>query len=430
VRSQTEIKEMMDRVLALASAPEAVVEYTEEQRLATRFGDNAITQNKSGGRATLSLSVASGTRHGSSSTNRLADDGLAQLVRRAEAVASGSPEDPEYMLPVGPVEYPQIPCGFFDSTARAGPEQLAEAIAGCTGSARNRNMEAAGTFEVGCGARAMADSRGLFGYCSLSSAEFGITVRTASGSGKATAFAEDIRRIDPAALAEKAIQTAERNRGQLALEPGEYVVVLSPHAVAELLTFVFMNMEARQADEGVSPFSGQVGRKLFDQRVRIVSPIDDPDIPPPLYGVSGLPVKESVWVEAGVLKRLRHSRFWAREKGTEPDPHLAPLRMEGEDRSFEELVGMCDRGLLVNRLWYIRYVDQKELLLTGMTRDGLFLVEGGKATRAVKNFRFNESPLQLLGSIVAMSRPQRASVYAKAPGILARDFTMSSTTDF
>ena len=430
MRSQAEVRQMMDRVLSLVTTAEAVVEYTEEQSLATRFGDNAITQNKSGGSAGLSLTVASGARHGSSATNRLDEEGLAQLVRRAEAVASGSPEDPEYMPPVGPVEYPQIPCGFFDSTSRADPEQLAGAISACTESARNRNMEAAGTFEVGHGARAIADSRGLFGYDSASSAEFGITVRTASGSGKATACSEDIRRIDPAALAERAMETAENNRDQLALEPGEYVVVLSPHAVAGLLSFLFMNMEARQADEGVSPFSGQVGRKLFDERVKITSPIDDPDIPPPLYGASGLPVKESVWVEDGVLKRLMHSRFWANEKGADPDPHLAPLRMEGEDRSFEELVGMCERGLLVNRLWYIRYVDQKELLLTGMTRDGLFLVEGGKATRAVKNFRFNESPLQLLRSIVAMSRPERASAYARVPGILARDFTMSSTTDF
>ena len=430
MRSDDEVREIMDRVLGMVSAPEAVVRYGETRMLATRFGDNAITQNKSGAGSTLSVSVASGSRHGSSSTNRLDEGGLREVVSRAEALATGSPEDPEYMPPVGAVRYPQIPPGCFEATCRADAEQLAEAVRACTGCAAERSMEAAGSFEVSCGARAVADSLGLFGYHTFSSAEFGITVRTSAGSGKASACSEDIGRIDPDALAQQAIRTAEANRDQVELAPGRYTVVLSPHAVADLLEFLFRDLEARQADEGVSPFAGKVGEKLFDERIRVSTPIDDPDIPPPLFGESGLPVKETVWVEGGILKRLMHSRFWAKEKGTDPEPHLTPLRMDGEDRSLEQLISLCERGLLVQRLWYIRHVDRKELLLTGMTRDGLFLIEGGKVGGAVKNFRFNESPLAVLRNVVAMSRPERAASHVKVPGMLVREFTMSSATEF
>jgi len=430
MRGHAEVRDLMRRALGFVTAPESTVQYEEEHALATRFADNAITQNVSGESSLLTLTVAWGNRHGYGSTNRLDEGALRRLAGRVESMASGSPEDPEYMPPIGPVEYPEIPASFAEATARAHPEQLAEAIRACAEVARANRMVAAGTFEANWRARAVADSLGLFAYQKSSGAEFGITLRTPSGTGKASIYTEDLDRILPRALAQQAIHVAERNRDQVALEPGEYVVILSPYAVAELLAFLFANLDAREAGEGVTPFAGRVGQRLFDERIKIISPIDDPDIPPPLFGESGLPVRGTVWVDKGVLKRLRHTRFWAKERGTNPNAQLFPVRMEGEDRGFEELVSTCDRGLLVHRLWYIRYVDRKELLLTGMTRDGLFLVEDGKVTRAVKNFRFNESPLAVLRNVIAMSRAERASAHAKVPGIMARNFTMSSTTAF
>jgi len=430
MKTNEEIRRLMQRALSLVTAPEATACYVEERGLATRFGNNAITQNKGGESASLTLSVACDNRHGSSSTNRLDESGLRDLAKRAEAAAADAPEDPEYMPPAMPPDYPPIPGSFFEATAQVRPEFLADAISSCVAAARGHKMEASGTFEVSRRANAVANSLGLFACHNSTSAEFGVTVQTASGAGKASAYAENITCIDTSDLLERAISVAEKNRDQVELEPGDYVVILSPHAVAALLGFVLWNLDAREADEGVTAFSGKLDQKLFDRRVKVVSPIDDRDIPPPLFGEAGLPVKETVWVDGGVLKRLRHSRFWAGQRGTDPDPHLTPVRMDGEERSFAELISTCRHALLVHRLWYIRYVDRKELMLTGMTRDGLFLVENGSVTRAVKNFRFNESPLTVLQNVVALSRPERVSASAKVPGLVARNFTMSSTTDF
>ncbi len=255
MRSESEVRELTSRVLGMVTAPEAAVRYHEKQAAATRFANNAITQNKCGGSSSLSLTVARGGRHGSSSTNRLDEAGLREIVERAEAVASDSPEDPEHMPPVGPVEYPRIPPGFSEATARADPEYLAGAISACATMAQANGMEAAGTFEVSFGAGAIADSLGLYAYRRSSGAEFGITVRTPSGTGKASIYTEDVGRINTTVLAQQAMEVAERNRDQAALEPGEYVVILSPHAAGELLEFVLYDLDARQADQGVSPFS-------------------------------------------------------------------------------------------------------------------------------------------------------------------------------
>jgi predicted Zn-dependent protease len=430
MRAEKEVRELMEKVLGLVTAPEAVVTYAEDRVIATRFGNNAITQNKSGGDSSLSLSVARGTRHGGSATNRLDEGGLRELVERAEGVAADCPEDPEYVPPAEPCEYPTIAQPFYESTERTDPEDVAGMIGTCVEKAAAMKMRAAGTFEATTFARAIANSNGLYCYDNGTFAEFGMTVHTGEGTGKASACSENIARIDAGALADEAIATADANRGQADPEPGDYTVVLSPYAVSELLEFLFFDLDAREADEGVNAFAGRVGSKLFDERVRIYSPLDDPEAPPPLFGDGGLPARETVWIESGRLERLRHNRFWAQEKGTEPDPHMFPVKMDGEDRGFDELVAMCDKGLLVNRLWYIRYVDQREMLLTGMTRDGTFLIENGKVAGPVKNMRFNESPLVVLGNVRAMSRAMRASPYAKVPGLLIDGFTMSSTTEF
>ncbi|MGQ9615207.1 MAG: metallopeptidase TldD-related protein [Spirochaetota bacterium] len=157
--------------------------------------------------------------------------------------------------------------------------------------------------------------------------------------------------------------------------------------------------------------------------------IDDPEVPAPPFGLDCLASRNTVWVRDGVVERLRHDRYWASRKGTEPDPLLFPIFVEGENRSLSELISMCKKGLLVKRLWYIRYVDRKRLLLTGITRDGVFLIEDGEVKTPVKNLRFNESPVVFLQNITGMSRPCRISNMAKVPGMMSEGFTFSSGTE-
>lgn len=178
----------------------------------------------------------------------------------------------------------------------------------------------------------------------------------------------------------------------------------------------------------MSSFAGCLGRKLLSEKVRLTTRLDDPELPARAFGQDGLPARETTWIEGGEVRRLRHDRYWADRQDTEPDPSLYPLFMDGEDRSIDDLIGLCSRGLLVKRLWYIRYVDRRQLLLTGMTRDGLFLIENGAVSDPVQNLRFNESPVVFLSNIAALSRAERIG-QVKVPGVLSEGFTFSSTTE-
>lgn len=208
-------------------------------------------------------------------------------------------------------------------------------------------------------------------------------------------------------------------------------MIFEPLATRGMLGFMGWVMAAREADEGSSVFSGRLGEAFLDPRVTLAMRTDDPELPAPLFGDAGLAIEPRSWIEAGVVRRLFHDRYWAAEQGTTPDAARLPLFMAGEDRSVEDLVAGCRRGLLVKNLWYIRFVDRKSLTLTGMTRDGVFLVEDGRITRPVKNLRWNESPITFLQNVVALSRAERSGGWGamKLPGVLSEGFTFTSSTD-
>src|SRR4030042_4520797 len=148
---------------------------------------------------------------------------------------------------------------------------------------------------------------------------------------------------------------------------------------------------------------------------------------------NGLPVKNVTIAENGILKNLLYSYYWATQKGIAPYSVPWFLTMDGDNRSLEDLVAETDRGIFVSSFWYIRFVDQNTLLLTGLTRDGTFYIENGKFQYPIKNFRFNESPIMSLKNVEALSRPEKINMNwgfnLKVPGMRIRDFTFSSISD-
>jgi predicted Zn-dependent protease len=212
--------------------------------------------------------------------------------------------------------------------------------------------------------------------------------------------------------------------------------------VGNLLQLMAFAMNARAADEGRSFFTKQgggnkIGQKVVDERVTITSDPADPDAPAGAFTGDGLPTRRTVWIENGVVKNLAYDRYWAQRQSREPVPLVPSLRMSGGTASLEEMIASTERGLLVTRLWYIRPVDPRTILYTGLTRDGTFLIERGKITRAVKNLRWNESPVFMLNNVEAMGRPVRVSasedgspgVAVVVPPVKARDFTFTSLSD-
>ena len=172
-------------------------------------------------------------------------------------------------------------------------------------------------------------------------------------------------------------------------------------------------MDARHADEGRSFFSkkgggNKLGDKLFPDKVNVYSDPHDPIAPGGIYSTDGLPAQRRNWIERGVLRELTYSRYWAKKRRRAPKPAPTNIVMPGGTATQDELISTLKRGILVTRFWYIREVDPRTLLLTGLTRDGTFLIEDGKIIRPVKNFRFNESPVAMLNNIEAMGKSERA----------------------
>ena len=288
--------------------------------------------------------------------------------------------------------------------------------------ARERGLNAAGFFETGARWLAIANKKGNFGFHRATVAEYSTTMRTADGTGSGYAWFASPRLadIDAAALAERAAaRRPRRRRNPRDLAPGAYTVILEPEAVADLLVFLAFSLNARTADEGRSFLSkpgggNRLGEKLFADGVTLRSDPFDRAQPGHALGraagpsaaavaIGGLPARKTTWIENGVVKTLAVDRYWAKKTKVEPVPLSGGLILEGSDKSLDALIAETPRALLVTRFWYIRSVNPQNAMVTGLTRDGVWLIENGKVVHPVNNFRFNDSPVNLLKNLEATS---------------------------
>jgi len=451
--SREQAKALSDKILALGKADETRVNISSDWSGNTRFADGQITTSGETTDSTITVTSTIGKRRASVTTNVVDDAALARTVDLAERLAKLAPEDPEVMPELGPQTYSPV-TGYIDRTAELGPEARAAAAkrvidqATSAGTALG-NLFVAGYLEANALTRAIATTKGLFAYHRSTDANLSTTVRTPdrTGSGWASAGARDWQNINPAALGGRAAQKAVASRNPTAIEPGAYTVILEPQAVADLVPQLGGAFNARSADEGRSPFSKRgggtkIGEKIVDERVTIYSDPTDADLLAQPFDGEGFPLKRNVWIENGILKNLSYSRFWAQKQGKEPTGgggggggggffggFPGGLKMVGGTKSTDELIAGTERGILVTHFFYIRFLDPRTVLLTGLTRDGTFLIENGKITRSLKNFRWNESPLFMLSKLVELGRAEPTAAGQVMPSIKARDFTFTSLSD-
>jgi predicted Zn-dependent protease len=265
-----------------------------------------------------------------------------------------------------------------------------------------------------------------------------VTARTpdGTGSGWARAGARDWNSIDAASIGRIAAQKAVASRNPQTIEPGLYTAVLEPQAVNDLVPLLGNALNARNADEGRSPFSKagggtRIGEKVTDERVTLYSDPTDRSLLGQPFDNQGLPLSRTVWIEKGVLKNLAYSRFWAQKQGVRPTGNALAggLALTGGTKSTEELIAGCARGILITHFFYIRALDPRTVLQTGLTRDGTFLIENGKITRALKNFRWNESPLLMLNRLEDIGRPEPTEAGRMMPALRVRDFNFASLSE-
>ena len=448
VISRADAEALAKKVLAMSTATEARVIISSGERGNTRYAVNQISTGGDNHDLTVTVRSVVGKRVGSSSTNRLDDSGLRTVVENSERLARLSPEDPELMPELDAQQYEDAK-GWSDNTARLDPALRAAMVTRVTEPAKAAGLVSTGFLETRVTALAIANSKGLFAYNRDTEVVLTTTVRTpdGSGSGWAGVTSNDATKVDAAALGARAIDKAKRSVNAVAVEPGRYTVVLEPTAVGNLVQFIAGAASARNADEGRSFFTkpgggNKIGEKVMDERVSLVSDPFDPDTLGPAFTGEGLPTRRVTWIENGVVKSLNYDRYWAKQKGVEPTGATGGfgggvLKMSGGTESIEQLIAGVTRGLLVTRFWYIRPVDPRTILFTGLTRDGTFLIENGKVTRAVKNLRFNESPIFMLNNLEAMGRPERVSASESGnagaaivvPPIRCRDFSFTSLSD-
>ncbi len=377
------------------------------------------------------MRVAFGQRVGRASTTDFSEEGLRACVAGAEAIARASEPDTEFLPLPGPQQYPAVR-GYDERVAAATPAERAGRVASATGLAEREGLQSAGSLATNTYLSALANSAGLYHEQQLTDAGFVCTAMAGDGSGWAQRVGFRLDDADSDAGARTAVRKGLAAREPADLPPGDYTVVLEPAAVADFFGFLGWTMDAKAAHEGRSAFTGKEGTRIGAPGITLRTRADHPASPCLAAGQDGLPVPATAWIEDGVLRTLCYDRYWAEKTGHAFTGSPANLIMDGGEQTVDELVAGVERGLLVTRFWYIRFVDPMKLLLTGMTRDGLFLIEDGRVTRAVKNLRFNESPLRCLERITALGRQERAGRYGGAyvPALRVEDFRFTSGTAF
>lgn len=427
------------KVLGMAKLEDVSVSVWGGKRGNQRFANNQPTTNGDSEDLSISVTANHEGRTATVSGNRTDTKSLRELVERAEELAKLAPVDPEYMPPLGRQKYAKVKATDKD-TAKISAEQRAELSRRAIEVAKKRGVIAAGFLSHSDSGYALANKAGLFAYHASTSVSLDTTCRTVDGTGSAKAgyASHKLAGLEPSVLVEAIAEKAERSRNPVALDPGRYTVVLENNAVADLLSFLWRSLSARSADEGRSYFSkpdggNRIGEKLFDERITLRSDPTDENHPSSPIGRGGLPSEPVTWIDEGVLKALSYGRYWAKKQGKEPQPGGGSMFLDGGTGSLDDLIKDVKKGVLVTRFWYNRMLEPRTILATGLTRDGTFLIEDGKITKAVKNMRYNESPITLLKNVVAMSKPERAGLsgrrVAVVPAMVVDGFNFASVSD-
>jgi predicted Zn-dependent protease len=412
--TREEARDIIRRTLEMAKADETQVSIDASRDANLRYANNEVSTSGDTSNVVITVQSAFGKKSGSSSINQYDDASLRRVVSRAEETARFAPEDPESMPLLGSQTYMDRAV-YDEGTANAAPEYRANIARHAIEVAKKTDLVGAGFITNSGTTSALGNSRGLFAYDRLSRTTFSNTVRTreGGGSGWAGTNADRLAEMNAQALIATAAEKAVLSKNPRTLDPGTYTVILEPAAVADLLYYLSFQLSARSADEGRSFFSRKgggtkVGEKILSDKVTLWTDPADVRAPRMVFTDEGMPTSRVTWIENGVLKNLVYGRFWAEKMKTEAVPNPVNILMKGGSGTTADLVRNTKNGVLVTRLWYIRYLDPQSVLLTGLTRDGVFKIENGRIRHALRNFRFNDSPISVFSKIDAMSREMRA----------------------
>jgi PmbA protein len=458
--------DIFDKLRRLSQADEIELLISGGRSALTRFANNTIHQNVAEEEYHISVRSAFGNRTARASTNKHDDDSLRRVVQSSEALAGVQYPDPD-LLPMptkeevaAAVERGDGPVNrCFEATARLTPQDRAEGVASMVNVAKKHNLTAAGIFSSAEIVEGLFNSKGVNGWYEQTLAEVSVSMLDSSSSGWQKANSPDRAQLDPVRMAEVAAVKAIESKNPRDLPPGKYTVILEPAAVLDIVGFMFWDFGGSALLEQRSFLNDRIGTRLFGENITVWDDVYHPLQAGVPFDGEGISRQRLKLIENGVVRAVTYSRSSAKRMqesemagkvgpvrstghgfGLPSEIGEAPLNIvfadppEGESRTVEQMIASTERGILVTRLWYIREVEPYEKILTGMTRDGTFLVENGKVVCGIRNFRFNESLLHMLQNVEVMGTPVRScgeeSFDMVAPPMKVRDFNFTEATKF
>jgi len=457
--------DIFSRIKKHSSADEVECYFYGGRSALTRFANNTIHQNMAEENYGVSVRTVFGGRTARATTNKFDDESIRNVVKASEDLAKVQEPDSD-LLPVpsagedtrvAKIGENKIPSRHFGQTAALTPEQRAEGVGKIVGIAQKHKLTTAGIFSSAESVEGIFNSRGLSTWHTQTSAEVSITMLADDSSGWQKANSPNVANLDPQQLAEIAAKKAGDSKNPREIAAGKYTVILSPAAVLDMVGFMFFDFGGLAILDQRSFLNNRIGTQLFGKNISIWDDVAHPLQSGPPFDGEGVQRKKIQLVENGVVKRLVYARASAEKmKKSEHAGNVGPIEATGhgfpipnemgegpmnivfetprDPKTMEQMLASTERGILVTRLWYIREVDPYEKILTGMTRDGTFLVENGKQVCGVRNFRFNQSLIDLLKNVDEMSTPVRTSGEESfdmvVPAMKVREFNFTEVTKF
>lgn len=394
----------------------------------TRFAQNTITQHIAGDNLQLSLAVAYDNKTGKARTNQLDENSLKDLIATAQNTAISNQPDPEYMPTLGKQVYPK-PVNLIEATAKLEPAEMVEIVRKSIVHAEKQDARISGMTEKHIQRSIIATKKGLYADSSFSEFGHSMTMKKGEAETKVSFNHKDYAKFKLKNELDRLSSQMDSLVQQKPFEPQRIPVIIRPEALIELISFMSWFMNRRQADEGFTPFTDQLGKNFFGKKFSLMSTLKDKDLIAPPFVSDGLPSEEITWVNKGKLLTMPTNRYWAQEKKAKPS-QLYNIYVPGEGTTEAEMMKLVPKGLIINRFWYIRVVDMKRGELTGMTRDGVLYFEKGKIKHAVNNLRWNEIPHEVTRRILAMGESVGVEGYAKIPPMLIDAFNFVDKTSF
>ena len=440
--SNAQLRSLSELALSFSTSDHCRVSIDSGWKGYTRVATNKVTSAGGSEETAVNITSVFGNRVASVQTNRLDESSIRAAVLRSEDMARLAPEDPEYLPELGPQTLQSVNA-YYESTGELDPLTRAEAAAIAIREAKAANQIAASFTDVRAGSKALATSNGFYASHASTGVAYTLTSRSPDGlkSGWAGDEANNWDNIESDRVASDAVRKC-RDWRKTSLAPGEYTAILEPTAVGMLMSRMRSGFDQRRADEGRSFFSkpggsNLIGENLFDDRINIYSDPAYTDAETAPFDATGQPIGRQQWVDSGRLVDLARSRYWAEKNGEQPLPLASNLIMTGGDSSLEEMIASTRRGVLLTRFWYIRELNPQTIAYTGLTRDGTFLIENGRITRPVTNFRFNQSLVEMLRNVemlgpavrVAASESSSVSSPIVVPAMKVAKFNLSSISD-